>query len=230
MRVFVTGGTGYLGGRLIPALLDRGHRVRALARPRSAHRLPLGCGLAEGDALDAATWAAAVAPCDTLVHLVGTPRPNPGKAREFREVDLASTLQAVRAAREAGVRHLVYVGVAHPAPVMRAYVQARREAEEAVRASGIPATVLRPWYVLGPGHWWPLLLLPAYAVAERIPSRRDTARRLGLVTLGQMVRALVAAVEDPPRLGTRVVAVPQIRAATLPPLPRRRPAASPLPA
>ena len=230
MRVFVTGGTGYLGGRLIPTLLDRGHRVRALARPQSAHRLPVGCGLAEGDALDAESYAAAIAPCDTLVHLVGTPRPNPRKAREFREIDLASTLQAVRAAQEAGVRHLVYVGVAHPAPVMRAYVQARMEAEEAVRACGIPATVLRPWYVLGPGHRWPLLLLPAYAAAERVPSMRDTARRLGLVTLRQMVRALAAAVEDPPRQGTRVLAVPQIRAAALPPLPRRHPAAAPVPA
>jgi uncharacterized protein YbjT (DUF2867 family) len=230
MRVFVTGGTGYLGTRLISLLLDRGHRVRALARPGSAHRLPPGAGLALGDALDADSYVESVATFPTLVHLVGTPRPNPSKAREFREVDLASALQAVRAAREAGVRHLVYLGVARPAPVMQAYVQARAEAEEAIRESGIPATVLRPWYVLGPGHRWPYLLLPAYAVAGRLPSTRDTARRLGLVTLRQMVRALAAAVEDPPADGVRIVDVPGIRAAALAAPPRRIPAAPPVPA
>ncbi|HYR10736.1 MAG TPA: NAD(P)H-binding protein [Longimicrobium sp.] len=228
MRVFVTGGTGYLGGRLIPLLLDRGHRVRALARPESAHRLPAGAGLALGDALDADSYADAVSPFDTLVHLVGTPRPNPSKARQFREVDLASAREAVRAAGEAGVRHLVYVSVAHPAPVMQAYVEARMEAEEAIRASGIPATVLRPWYVLGPGHRWPYLLLPAYAVAGRLASTRETARRLGLVTLRQMVRALAAAVEDPPAEGMRVLDVPTIRASILAAPPRRHSAASPV--
>jgi uncharacterized protein YbjT (DUF2867 family) len=228
MRVFVTGGTGYLGARLIPLLLDRGHRVRALARPESAHRLPAGAGLALGDALDADSYAAAVSPFDTLVHLVGTPRPNPAKARQFREVDLASAREAVRAAGEAGVRHLVYVSVAHPAPVMQAYVEARMEAEEAIRASGIPATILRPWYVLGPGHRWPYLLLPAYAVAERLARTRDTARRLGLVALRQMVRALAAAVENPPTEGMRVLDVPTIRAATLAAPPRHHSAASPV--
>ena len=219
MRMFVTGGTGYVGSRLIPLLLDRGHRVRALARPQSAHRLPPGCGLAEGDALNHHTYVDALAGFETLVHLVGTPRPNPSKAREFREVDLASAREAVQAAARAGVRHVVYVSVAHPAPVMEAYIDARRDAEEAIRASGIPATVLRPWYVLGPGHIWPMLLLPAYAVAERVPSTRETAQRLGLVTLGQMVRALVHAVENPPEQGMRIVDVAGIRAATL--VPRR---------
>lgn len=227
MRVFVTGGTGYLGGRLIGTLLDRGHRVRALARPGSTHRLPPGAGLAVGDALDAGTYLGTVSPFDTLVHLVGTPRPNPSRAREFREIDLASALEAVRAAKEAGVRHFVYVSVAQPAPVMRAYVEARAEAEAAIRACGIPATVLRPWYVLGPGHRWPYLLLPAYAVASRLASTRETARRLGLVTLRQMVRALAAAVEDPPAAGMRIVDVPGIRAAALAPLPRRHPSATP---
>ncbi len=51
--VFVTGGTGYMGSRLLPALLARGHRVRALARPGSARRLPPDLEIVLGDALDA---------------------------------------------------------------------------------------------------------------------------------------------------------------------------------
>jgi hypothetical protein len=73
------------------------------------------------------------------------------------------------------------------------------------------ATFVRPWYVLGEGHWWPLVLVPAYFVAERLPWTREGARRLGLNTLAQVVATLAGAVERPPD-GVRVVEVPEIRA------------------
>ena len=208
--MFVTGGTGYLGRRLIPRLLARGHRVRALARPGSQERLPGGCDIRIGNALDGSTFAGAVAPADTFVQLVGTPHPSPGKAKEFVAVDLASIRASAPAAREAGIRHFVYVSVAHPAPVMKAYIAVRAEGEALLAAAGVPATILRPWYVLGPGHRWAAALAPLYWMAERVPPSRDTARRLGLVSLAQMVAALVYAVEHPPE-GTRVVEVPDIR-------------------
>jgi hypothetical protein len=66
--------------------------------------------------------------------------------------------------------------------------------------------------VLGPGHRWPYVLVPAYRLAERIPRLREGARRLGLVTIGEMAGALVCAVEDP-AAGVRIVDVPGIRAA-----------------
>ncbi|MET0346609.1 MAG: hypothetical protein ABW218_10110 [Casimicrobiaceae bacterium] len=98
--------------------------------------------------------------------------------------------------------------------MMRAYVAARAAGETAIRAAGLPATFVRPWYVVGPGHWWPLALVPFYQVAEWIPGTRATARRLGLVTLAQIVRALAEAVEHPPQMGgVRIVDVPAIRAA-----------------
>src|SRR3954462_12156097 len=89
-RVFVTGGTGYLGQRLIPALLARGHEVRALVRPGSEKRLPPGCGVVLGNALDGASYASQVAPAETLVHLVGVSHPAPWKEDEFRQGDLRS--------------------------------------------------------------------------------------------------------------------------------------------
>lgn len=209
-RVFVTGGTGYMGRNLIPALLDRGHEVRALVRTGSEPKLPAGCPFVVGDALDAASFAKAVPPADTFVQLVGYPSPSPKYARQFREVDLVSGLAGVAAAGEAGIQHIVYVSVAHPAPVMQAYIQPRIECEEAIRKSGLNTTILRPWYVLGPHHRWPYLLLPMYWVAALLPGTRDGARRLGLVTLKQMIAALVNAIENPAQ-GVRIVDVPQIR-------------------
>ena len=209
--VFVTGGTGYLGKSLIAALLQRSIRVHALAREESLGKLPPGVVPVVGNALDDATFAAAIPPHSTFVHLIGTPHPNPSKAAEFRRVDLASIQASVRAARHAAVRHFVYVSVAHPAPVMRAYIAVRTEGEALVRASGIPATILRPWYVLGPGHWWPGVLLPLYAILRAIPATNAGAERLGLVTRAAMIAALVRAVESPPADTVRIVEVPEIR-------------------
>ena len=228
-HVFVTGGTGYIGLALLEALLARGHRVRALVRPASARRLPPGVGPVFGDALDAETYADEVPPADTLVQLVGTPPPGPGKADDFARVDLPSGRAAVDAAVEANVRHLVYVSVAHPAPVKRAYIAARTAVEsriqEACATSWLAATVLRPWYVLGPGHRWPYLLTPLYAIGRALPPTRAGARRLGLVTHAQMVAALVEAIEHPPDGSSsepRVWEVPRIaRARTATPSTRR---------
>jgi uncharacterized protein YbjT (DUF2867 family) len=212
MTVFVTGATGYLGRSLIPVLLAHRHRVKALTRPASAARVPGGAEIVVGDALDAATFAGAIAPADALVHLIGTPHPSPAKAASFQAVDLRSVETVLVAARAAQIRHLIYVSVAQPAPVMHSYIGARQAAEAQIRASGIPATILRPWYVLGPGHRWPALLRPVYVVLRHIPATRESAERLGLVTLAQMVNALLASVENGPR-GIRVLTVPEIRAA-----------------
>jgi uncharacterized protein YbjT (DUF2867 family) len=184
--------------------------VRALARPGSEGSLPAGVEVVLGDALRAETFADAIAPADTVVHLVGTPRPSPLKAAQFQAVDLASIRATVAAATKSSVRHLVYVSVAHPAPVMRAYIAVRQEGEALIRASGLPATLLRPWYVVGPGHWWPCVLYPLYALGEWVPATRAGARRLGLVTRGQLVTAMVRAVEHPPA-GVSVVDVAAIR-------------------
>ena len=213
-HVFVTGGTGYLGRRVIPELLRRGHRVRALVRPGSERRLPEGAAAAVADALDAGSFAARVPPADTFLQLVGVPHPSPAKAALFRSVDFASARAGVEAAAQSGVAHFVYVSVAHPAPMMKAYWEARAEAEAFLAARKLNATVLRPWYVLGPGHRWPYLLVPGYWIAEKLPPTREAARRLGLVTLGQMAAAIVTAIENPV-IGTRIVEVPEIRKARL---------------
>lgn len=215
--VFVAGGTGYIGRSVLPLLASRGHVVRALVRPGSESKLPSGCEAVPGNALEAATFASRVPPSDTFLQLVGVAHPSPSKAALFRSVDLASAKASAEAAAEAGVAHFVYVSVAHPAPAMRAYWGARAEAEDFIAERRLAATILRPWYVLGPGHLWPHLLRPGYWIAERLPGTRETARRLGLVTLAQMTAAIVRAVENPVT-ATRIVEVPEIRSALpLPP-------------
>jgi uncharacterized protein YbjT (DUF2867 family) len=208
--VFITGGTGYLGACLIPRLVERGHRVRALARRGSETKLPKGCEVVIGNALDHTTFADRVAPSDTFIQLVGVPHPSPSKGAAFRRIDLPAGLAGISAAAQAPVQHFIYVSVAHPAPIMESYIEVRRQCEDSITAHGLKATILRPWYVLGPGHRWPYLLIPFYGLLSVLPATRAGAGRLGLVTLEQMVTALEAAVESPPT-ETRIWDVPEIR-------------------
>ncbi len=199
-----------MGRNLIMELVRRKYEVQALARHGSEHKLPHGCKVIPGDALDKNSFVSRIAPAETFVQLIGVTHPNPAKKDEFRSVDLSAARVAIEAAREAGIRHFVYVSVAQPAPVMKFYVAVRAEAEKMIRESGMNATILRPWYVLGPGRRWPLVLKPMYWLMEHIPATRESAQRLGLVTLEQMVGALVRSIENPAQ-GVRILGVREIR-------------------
>ena len=215
-RVWISGATGFVGRNLAAALLTRGHHVCALVRPGSEIRVPAGCRTVTGDPLDAESYRGLLSESDTLVNLVGVSHPGPAKAAQFRQIDLPSAQAAVAAARDANIRHFVYISVAHPAPVMKEYIEVRSQVEELIRAAGLNATVLRPWYVLGPGRRWPLLVAPLYWILGTLPATRDSARRLGLVTLSQLIETMAQAVERPPQ-GVRILEVPEIRAASLGP-------------
>ena len=215
-RVFITGGTGYIGTALIPILLERGHRVRALVRSGSKAKLPAECEVVSGNALDANSYRQLVRPADTFIHLVGVSHPSQSKAAEFRAIDLVSAREAIDACAELGVHHFVYLSVAQPVPmiIMKDYIAVRAECEQMIQERHLHSTILRPGYVLGPGRRWPYALLPFYKVCEWLPFTRAAALRLGLVTLDQLILALVEAVESPVQ-GIRIVGVPEIRSAQL---------------
>jgi len=202
-NVFVNGATGFVGSHLVPALVLRGHRVNAGVRENSVSKLPAGVEVVVCDALRAETYEPALASCDTFVQLVGVAHPSPAKAEQFKTVDLESCRQAVRAVAAAKIPHFVYVSVAQPSPVMKAYVSVRQECERLIGEAGLNASIVRPFYILGPGRRWPLLLRPFFAIAEKLPATRETAQRITFITIAQMVGALVSAIENPPR-GVRV--------------------------
>jgi uncharacterized protein YbjT (DUF2867 family) len=207
VNVFVTGGTGYLGAPLVRALIDRRHSVTALARRESAVRLPPGCRIVIGDALDRRTrtgnrW---------LRYVRATRGRAASESCEGGAVPHDRSGVGTRIDRRGVSREFVYVSVAQPAPIMKAYQATRAEAESALRATRMPATILRPWYVLGPGHRWPYLIVPVYWVLEILPPTRAAARRLALVTHAQMIDALLWSVENPTPSACRVIEAAPIK-------------------
>lgn len=207
MNIFIAGATGYIGRHLVPELIRRGHTVRALVRASSVNKLPDGAEPVIGDALDAASFAHRIAPSDTFIQLVGVPHPSPAKAEEFRKVDLVAIRESVRATGGTSIRHVIYLSVAQPAPVMKDYIAVRVEGERLLRESGMQATFVRPFYVLGPGHWWPYAFLPLFWLFAD--------PRLYPVKLADVVRTIADAV-DRGADGIRVIEAPEIRAAAIP--------------
>jgi uncharacterized protein YbjT (DUF2867 family) len=208
--ICVTGATGYIGSRLIPLLAKRGHQLKAIVRPGSAPKIPGGVSVITADPLSENSYTEVIRGCDTFIHLIGVAHPSPAKAAQFRAIDLPSIQVAVKAARDAGIRHFIYLSVAQPASMMQAFLAVRAEGEALIRASGMKATFVRPWYVLGPGHWWPYALVPFYWLAELLPATREPAQRLGLITIAQMLKALFWSVDNPPD-DVRILDVPKIR-------------------
>ena len=207
-EVFISGATGFMGRALMPELVARGYGVTALIRREVP--LPAGVRGELTDPFQPDTLAGLISPGSTLIHLIGAKSPAPWKKAQFRAIDLGSALASIAAACRAQVAHFIYLSVAQPAPMMKDYIAVRQEAEEALRASGLNATAVRPWYVLGPGRQWPMVLKPVYWLMEQNPSTRESAVRLGLVTQPQMTATLVSAVEHPAS-GFRILETAAIR-------------------
>jgi uncharacterized protein YbjT (DUF2867 family) len=211
-QIFITGGTGYMGRRLIAMLLRKSYTVKALVRDGSQKKLPAGCTYVTGNAFDATSFVLAIPAGATYMQLLGVPHPSPKKKEQFKTIDLASAKASANAAKAAGVTHFVYVSVAQtPTKIMQDFQQCRAQGEAYIRSTGLPATFIRLWYVTGPGHYWPLLFLPLFKILEWIPATSKKAKALRLVSLRQMLKTLMYAVEHPPASGVDIIEVDEIR-------------------
>ncbi len=197
-NIFITGGTGYIGTRLIKALQKEDYNILALVRKGSENKLPNGCKWVEGNALDASSYKDKILPSSIMVHLVGVAHPSPSKKEQFKAIDLVSIQEAVKAAVHANVEHFIYLSVSmYPTNIMKDFQLVRAEGEQLLLDSGLRTSLIRPWYVLGPGHWWPLILKPFFFIAK-LAGKKEAVENLDTVALPQMIRALVHAVKNLP--------------------------------
>lgn len=154
MAVMVTGASGVVGRAVVNALLARDEVRATVRRPRAAEPIRgLGAKVAvrEGDPVDGLEEL--LGRCHTLVHLVGGP--NQPDADELFRANHGSTLRALGAAKEAGVRRFVLVSVPGADPeATQPFLRAKGLAEEAVRASGLEHAIVRSSHVFGLGGLW----------------------------------------------------------------------------
>ncbi len=150
--IFLTGGSGFVGGHVVHELRGRDLPVRCLVRnPRRGSKLAaLGAELAEGDMTDPASLRRSVAGAETVVHLVAIRQ---GRDEQFRRVMVDGTRDLLAAAEEAGVRRFVHMSALGTSEVTKdlvPYFRAKWETEQLVRASGLPHVIFRPSFIFGP--------------------------------------------------------------------------------
>ncbi len=151
MRILVTGATGYLGGRLVPRLLDAGHEVRCLSRSAEKLRDVPWAGavdVVEGDALDPAALDRALRDVEAayyLIHSIGT-------GPQFSESDRRAATTMAEAAARAGVDRIVYLGGLVPTDGKASpHLASRAEVGQILLDGPVPAVVLQAGVVLGSG-------------------------------------------------------------------------------
>lgn len=153
-RCLVTGASGYIGGRLVPALLDAGYAVRCLARtPAKLRDHPWAdrVEVVRGDVTDAASLAEAMRGAQIAYYLVHAL----GGGRDFEEKDRRAARTFGEQARAAGLRRLVYLGGLTPAGVpereLSPHLRSRAEVGRILLDCGVPTAVLRAAVVIGSG-------------------------------------------------------------------------------
>jgi nucleoside-diphosphate-sugar epimerase len=226
-RVLVTGASGFIGSAVVAALARDGYAVRAAVR-RPHLSFPDGVEVVQHPNLaEAFDWQPLLQGVDQVVHLAGIAHTGRGVDRaSYDRVNRQATAQLATAAAQAGVKHLVFVSSIRaqcgpaadhalterddPAPA-DAYGASKLAAEEAVRSSGVPFTILRPALLYGPGVKGNFALL-ARAAATRLPLPvRDFSNRRSLLGIDNFISALAFVLATPATIGeTYVVADPGI--------------------
>jgi uncharacterized protein YbjT (DUF2867 family) len=194
-RILVTGATGFIGRRLVPALLDAGLEVRALTRRPEAYDGP---GTAVGaDVHDPDTLPAALEGIDLAYYLVHSL-----DSADFEKRDAAAARAFGRAAADAGVRQIVYLGgLGADDENLSAHLRSRREVEGLLGEAGVPVTVLRAAIVVGQGGIsWELTRqlvknLPAMVVPKWVSTRTQP------IAVDDVTRYLVGVADRPEAYG-----------------------------
>lgn len=200
MKIFISGGTGFVGGHLIRELLRRGHELRLLTHQRK--QTVEGIEQIEGDVSRPDTFEAAVNGCDAVINLVGIIREFPSKGITFRKLHVQATDSMLLTARRAGVRRYLQMSALGTRPdAVAEYHRTKWQAEELVRASGLEWTIFRPSLIFGPKDAFVNMLADQLRLAPVMPVIGSGNYRLQPIHADDVARCFVLALEMPQTVG-----------------------------
>jgi NADH dehydrogenase len=204
MKVFVTGGTGFVGREILAQLLRAGHTVRALVRQGSTAKLdePGKIDVHPGDITDAESLVGALEGCDAVIHLVGIIREFPGRGITFKKMHVTATENILEACDEQGVQRFLHMssnGTRKNGST--AYHRTKWQAEELVRASALDWTIFRPSLIFGRGSEFVKMLTELIRRVPVVPVLGDGQYRMQPVSVAQVAESFVRALEMPESIG-----------------------------
>ena len=204
MRVFVTGGTGFVGSEVVRQLLGAGHTVRCLVREGSGHKLEIreGIEIHHGDVLDLSSLEKGVAGCQAVIHLVGIIREFPGRDITFERLHHTATANMVAAATACGVkRYLQMSANGTRKDATTPYHRSKWAAEQAVRASTLDWTIFRPSLIFGRDGEFVTLLAGLVGKLPVVPVIGNGRYRMSPVAVEDVAASFVGALERPDTMG-----------------------------
>ena len=204
MKVFVTGGTGFVGREILGQLLSAGDEVRALVRDGSQDKLSGHQNLEThiGDVTDAASLVGALDGCDAVIHLVGIIREFPGRGITFKKMHVTATENILEACDEQGVQRFLHMssnGTRERGTT--AYHRTKWQAEELVRASGLDWTIFRPSLIFGRDSEFVKMLTELIRRVPIVPVIGDGQYRMQPVSVEQVAASFVKALAMPESIG-----------------------------
>lgn len=209
--VFVPGASGYVGRRLVPALIEAGYTVRALVRNPDGAGLPSTVEAVKGDVTDASSVVAACRGASIVVNLAAVTADRKPPSGGYDAVNADGAANVVAAAKEAGVTRIVQIGgidtgTGMPGP----YLAGRRRGEAAVVDSGIPWAILQPSIMFGgPDSAFVHAMAGLVRRAPAVPVPGDGKLLLQLVWVDDVVRCLMTLIRDRAMLGRFPVGGPE---------------------
>jgi len=204
MKVFLTGGTGFVGSEVLRQLVAAGHTVRCLVRAGSEGKLAVreGVEVHRGDATEPDTLKGALAGCEAVIHLVGIIREFPGKGITFQKLHFEATRNMVEAAESQGVKRYLQMstnGTRENASTP--YHKTKWQAEETVRASSLEWTIFRPSLIFGPGDAFVNLIADMMHKLPVMPVIGDGRYRMTPVAVEDVAASFVRALSLPETVG-----------------------------
>jgi uncharacterized protein YbjT (DUF2867 family) len=197
--ILVTGGTGFVGPKIVHRLRAEDRPVRCLVRdPDRAHALAAwGCELAQGDVTDLDSVRRAVDRCEVVVHLVAIIQ---GKPEQFERVMVQGTRNVVEAAKEAGVRRFVLMsalGTSEETKDLSLYFGSKWQMEQTVKGSGLEHVILRPSFVFGKGGGALATFQRVVRLSPVIPLFGAGDQRLQPIWIDDVAEYYAAAIDRP---------------------------------
>jgi len=200
MKIFVAGGTGFVGEHLIKELQNSGHSVRTLVHSRSKPD-----GAVEqviGDVTRLETFEQGLSGCDAVINLVGIIREFPVRGITFEKLHVRATTNLLAAAAGIGVRRYLQMSAlgARPAAVS-GYHESKWRAEELVRGSGMEWTIFRPSLIFGPHDEFINMLAAQLRLAPIMPVIGSGSYRLQPIHADDVARCFTLALAMPESIG-----------------------------
>jgi NADH dehydrogenase len=201
MKIFIFGGTGFVGQHVVAALRNHGHELRLLVHSRSPHILD-GIDQVEGDITRLESFERAAEGCDAVINLVGIIREFPLRGVTFNKLHVQATAHAVAAAQKAGIRRYLHMSaLGTRADAVSQYHVTKFQAEQLVRSSGLDATIFRPSLIYGPQDDFINMLAGQLRLAPIVPVIGSGSYRLQPIHVDDVARCFALALELPETVG-----------------------------